>query len=42
MIGILIVLSILSKAALASLDLPDLLAYLLIGIGLGLIDQTWP
>lgn len=42
LIGLLVVLSILSKAALESLDLPDLLGYLLIGVGLGLIDQTWP
>ncbi len=41
-IGALIVLSILSKAVLESLALPDLLGYLLLGVGLGLIDQAWP
>jgi Kef-type K+ transport system membrane component KefB len=41
LIGAIIVLSILSKAALEHFDLPDLLGYLLIGIGLRLLDGTW-
>ncbi|PSQ68367.1 MAG: cation:proton antiporter [Bacteroidetes bacterium QH_1_61_8] len=42
LVGLLIVLSLLSKAALEHLDLPDLLGYLLIGIGLRLFERTGP
>lgn len=41
LVGAIIVLSILSKAALERLDLPDLLGYLLIGIGLRALDGIW-
>ena len=41
LVGALIVLSILSKAALEHFDLPDLLGYLLIGVGLRVLDNTW-
>ena len=41
LVGTLIVLSILSKAALEHFDLPDLLGYLLIGVGIRLLDGAW-
>lgn len=41
LVGTLVVLSILSKALLEHLDLPDFLGYLLIGVGLGVADTTW-
>jgi Kef-type K+ transport system membrane component KefB len=41
-IGLLIVFSILSKAVLERLGLPDLLGYLLIGVGLSLLHHVWP
>ncbi|MFB6273672.1 MAG: cation:proton antiporter [Salinibacter sp.] len=41
LVGTLIVLSILSKAALEHFNLPDLFGYLLIGVGLRIADATW-
>lgn len=41
-IGLVVVLSIFSKAALEWFRFPDLLGYLLIGVGLGTAHQTWP
>jgi Kef-type K+ transport system membrane component KefB len=41
-LGGIIVLSILSKAVLERLGLPDLLGYLLIGVGLGFLHRAWP
>jgi len=41
LIGIIVVLAILSKAGFERLRLPDLLGYLLIGVGLQSIDGAW-
>lgn len=41
LVGVLIVLSILSKAALEQFNLPDLLGYLLLGVGLHVADSAW-
>jgi Kef-type K+ transport system membrane component KefB len=42
LVGSIIVLSILSKAGLERLGLPDFLGYLFIGVGLGLLNAQWP
>lgn len=42
LVGTLIVLSIVSKAVLEHFELPDLLGYLLIGVGLRVLDGIWP
>lgn len=41
-IGLILLLSILSKVVLERLDLPDLLGYLLIGVALGELQPLWP